>query len=267
MCPLKDQVETKLDPCQVVRPGDMWCPGEVCKVHRGGDLHRDTSSLLHHLVADVEVEVAGIVQEAGTYECYSAWWRICKKKIACVYSECDRLIRPSFLPPFPSVWRLPRWLNKKRFACVAARPVTSPRPRALSIQQKVRFEVSEIPRAQWKVHSACKDLTQATARLVICSCKQVTKEQYWGQQFCQMERNISVRPTKMTRPVKVDLVVPNIPVGTNRNGPFHLIYQPKFPEFWVEWKAPLDKELNKLSGIQTVCDAGYKSVQKKLGSF
>ena len=22
----------------------------------------------------------------------------------------------------------------------------------------------------------------------------------------------------------------------NRNGPFHLINQPKFPEFWVEWK-------------------------------
>ena len=44
-------------------------------------------------------------------------------------------------------------------------------------------------------------------------------------------------------------------------------YQPKFPEFGVEWKAPLDREVDKLSGIQTVCDAGYKSVQKKLGSF
>ena len=37
-----------------------------------------------------------------------------------------------------------------------------------------------------------------------CSCKQDTKERYWGQQFCQMERNISVRPTEMTRPVKED---------------------------------------------------------------
>ena len=27
---------------------------------------------------------------------------------------------------------------------------------------------------------------------------------YWGQQFCQMERNISVQPTEMTRPVKED---------------------------------------------------------------
>ena len=25
-----------------------------------------------------------------------------------------------------------------------------------------------------------------------CSCKQDTKERYWGQQFCQMEREISV---------------------------------------------------------------------------
>ena len=37
-----------------------------------------------------------------------------------------------------------------------------------------------------------------------CSCKQDTKERYWGQQFCQMERNISVQPTEMTRPVKED---------------------------------------------------------------
>ena len=29
-----------------------------------------------------------------------------------------------------------------------------------------------------------------------CSCKQDTKERYWGQQFWQMERHISVRPTE-----------------------------------------------------------------------
>ena len=33
-------------------------------------------------------------------------------------------------------------------------------------------------------------------------------------------------------------LVPNIPVGPNRNGPFHLMNQPKFPEFGVQWKAP-----------------------------
>ena len=35
-------------------------------------------------------------------------------------------------------------------------------------------------------------------------------------------------------------LVPNIPVRPNRNGPFHLMYQLKFPELWAEWKAPLD---------------------------
>ena len=33
-------------------------------------------------------------------------------------------------------------------------------------------------------------------------------------------------------------LVTNIPIRPNRNGPFHLINQPKFPKFWVEWKAP-----------------------------
>ena len=33
---------------------------------------------------------------------------------------------------------------------------------------------------------------------------QNTKERYWGQQFCQMERDISVRPTEITGPVKED---------------------------------------------------------------
>lgn len=37
-----------------------------------------------------------------------------------------------------------------------------------------------------------------------CSCKGDTKERYWGQQFCQVERDILVRPTEITGPVKVD---------------------------------------------------------------
>ena len=37
---------------------------------------------------------------------------------------------------------------------------------ALSIQQKCQSEISEIPRAQWNIHSGCTDcLTQATVRL------------------------------------------------------------------------------------------------------
>ena len=37
-----------------------------------------------------------------------------------------------------------------------------------------------------------------------CSCKQDTKERYWGKQFCLMETDISVRPTEMTGLVKED---------------------------------------------------------------
>ena len=33
-------------------------------------------------------------------------------------------------------------------------------------------------------------------------------------------------------------LVPNILVEPNQNGPFRLMNQPKFKEFWIEWKAP-----------------------------
>ena len=32
--------------------------------------------------------------------------------------------------------------------------------------------------------------------------------------------------------------VPKIPVGPNQKSLFHLMYQPKFLEFWIEWKKP-----------------------------
>ena len=31
-------------------------------------------------------------------------------------------------------------------------------------------------------------------------------------------------------------LVPNVSVRPNQNCPFHLMYQPKVSEFWVEWK-------------------------------
>ena len=58
-----------------------------------------------------------------------------------------------------------------------------------------------------------------------------------------MQRDISVRLTdqndqtsEIGPPLKL---VPNIPVGANWNGLFHLMYQPKLLEFWVEWKVPV----------------------------
>ena len=99
------------------------------------------------------------------------------------------------------------------------------------------------------VHSSCTDPTQASTACY-CSCKQDTKEQYQGQQFCQMERDISVWPTKMTRPVKVDYLqswsrifqsdqteIDHSIWSTNRN----------FQNFGLnENKAPLDSSLGRI---------------------
>ena len=54
------------------------------------------------------------------------------------------------------------------------------------------------------VHSRCTDLTQATAHLVIVLVSRIQKSGTGETQFCQMERDISVRPIEMTRPVRVD---------------------------------------------------------------
>ena len=75
---------------------------------------------------------------------------------------------------------------------------------ALSIQQKFRFEISEIPRAQWKSTFRLPRPDPSYGAFGYCSCKRDTNERYWGQQFCQMERDISVRPTEISGPVKVD---------------------------------------------------------------
>ena len=113
---------------------------------------------------------------------------------------------------------------------------------ALSIQFMFRFEISEIPCAQWNGTFWLHRPNPSHCVFGYCSCKEDTKEWYWGQQVCQMERDISVRPTdrdnQTSQSGSPSKLVPNISVGPNWNGPFHLMYQPKFLEFWVEWKAP-----------------------------
>ena len=59
-----------------------------------------------------------------------------------------------------------------------------------------RFEISEIPRESLPVANT----RPKPPRVWL----QNTKERYWGQQFCQMERDISVRPTEITGPVNED---------------------------------------------------------------
>ena len=72
--------------------------------------------------------------------------------------------------------------------------------------------------------------------------KQDTKERYWGQQLWQMEKHISVRPTEITRPVTVhhlqswSRIFQSDQTEMDR---FIWWTEPKFPEFWVEWNAPI----------------------------
>ena len=80
-----------------------------------------------------------------------------------------------------------------------------------------------------------------------CSCKQEAKERYWTHQFRQMERDISVRLTEISEPSKA---IPNIPVGTNRNGPFHLISNRNFRNFGLNGKRPI---FPRITAILTLC--------------
>ena len=70
------------------------------------------------------------------------------------------------------------------------------------------------------------------------SCKQDAKERCMGQQFCKRKGTFFGSINKNDQNGKrgsPSELVPNIPVEPNRNGPFRLMYQPKCPEFWVEW--------------------------------
>ena len=71
-----------------------------------------------------------------------------------------------------------------------------------SIQQKKnRLEISEIPRAQWNVHSGWTDPTQAigTLDMVIVIVRRIQKSGTGDNNFVN-----SVRPIEITGPVKVD---------------------------------------------------------------
>ena len=53
---------------------------------------------------------------------------------------------------------------------------------ALSLSGLKKFRKFHVPNGT--VHSGCTDPNQATTHAFgYCSCKQVTKERYWGQQF------------------------------------------------------------------------------------
>ena len=115
---------------------------------------------------------------------------------------------------------------------------------ALSIQKKFRWEISEILSAQWnstfefRLH---RPGTQATARLVIVLVNRIQKSGAGGQQFCQMEREISVRPTRNDQTRSKRTTLKAGPEYSGRTKPKWSVpfdwHQLKFPEFWVECKA------------------------------
>ena len=108
----------------------------------------------------------------------------------------------------------------------------------------LKFQKFHVPNA-WKSTFRLHRPDLSHHAFSYCSCKQDTKEQYWEQQFCQMERGISVGATEMMRQVKVDHLQSCFRIfRSDQTKLVHtiiLMYQPKFPEFWVEWKCPLLK--------------------------
>ena len=74
------------------------------------------------------------------------------------------------------------------------------------------------------VHSGCTDPTQATERLVIVLVRRIQNSGTGDNNF------VKWKGTK---------VVPNIPVGQNRNGSFHLISNRNFRNFGLNGKRPI----------------------------
>ena len=86
--------------------------------------------------------------------------------------------------------------------------------------------------------SGCTDPTQATARWVIVLVTRIQKSGTGDNNLVKWKGTFRSDQPKWTMHLQ-------IPVGANQSGPFDWMYQPKFPKFWVDWKAP--KELLEMS--------------------
>ena len=101
------------------------------------------------------------------------------------------------------------------------------------------FKISDIPRAQWNGTFRLHQFDPRHRTFGHCSCKQVTKERYWEQQFCQ--RGISVWLTEMIRLVKVDhrpRWAQIFRLGWAEMVPFHLISNRNVRNFGLSGKRP-----------------------------
>ena len=98
-----------------------------------------------------------------------------------------------------------RWYNQQKSLILVRWSTYEIRLGAFSVQQKSRFEISElISHAQWNGTFRLQRPDPSNRAFSYCSWKQDTKQRYWGQQFWQMERDISVQLTEITGPVKED---------------------------------------------------------------
>ena len=79
--------------------------------------------------------------------------------------------------------------------------------------------------------SGCTDPTQATTRLVTVLVSRIQKSCTGDNSLVKWKGTFRSDRSKWTMHLQ-------IPVGANQSGPFHWMYQQKFPEFWVDWEVP-----------------------------
>ena len=107
--------------------------------------------------------------------------------------------------------------------------------------KKFWFEILEISHAQWNDTSCVHRPDPSLRAFGYCSLLIGFKRALLGTTILSNGEG-HFRPTgrndQTGQSGPPSKLVPNIHVGPNQNGPFHLMYQLKFPEFWVEWKVP-----------------------------
>ena len=116
------------------------------------------------------------------------------------------------------------------------------KPRALSIQQQFRFEISEIYKPNGSVHSGCTDPTQATVRLVIVLVTRIQGSSTGNNNFVKWRgTSLSYRPKWPDRWKRTTFKTGPECSGqtkSKRSVPFDVPSEHFGIVFWVEWKAP-----------------------------
>ena len=99
----------------------------------------------------------------------------------------------------------------------------------------LKFRKFHVPNGT--VHSGCTDPNQGTARLVIVLVSRIQKSGTGDNNSVKSDRNHRIGD-HLLRCGPPSKVFPNIPVGPNRNSPFHLISNRNFRNFGLNGKRP-----------------------------